>query len=186
MTLATRITLFRLCLVPVFCYCIYQYTAEHNGYRYAAAGIYVLAAVSDLVDGYIARHWNQRSELGARLDPTADKLMINLGFIFMAANPEMHPHLSKWFPVAVLARDMILVLGAHLIFKVYTTVEIAPRATGKANTFFQIACMVSYLIAAPFAPWVMWATVGAGIVSLVDYITVGVTQARERAAGVTA
>ncbi len=186
MTLATRITLFRLCLVPVFCYCIYQYTGDAAWFRYAAVTIYVIAAVSDLVDGYIARNWNQQTALGTRLDPTADKLMINLGFIFMAANPEMEPHLPKWFPVAILARDMILVLGAHLIYKVYTRVEIAPRVTGKVNTFFQIVCMVSFLTAAPFAPWVMWATFGAGVVSLVDYITVGVTQARDRAAGATA
>lgn len=182
MTLATRITLFRLCLVPVFCYCIYQYTPDSALFRYAGLGVYVLAAVSDFVDGYIARHWNQVSALGQRLDPTADKLMINLGFIFLAANPHVLPEMPKWFPVAVLARDMVLVLGAFVIFKVYTRVEIAPRVTGKANTFCQIACMVSFLAGAPFSPVVLWVTLGAGIISLVDYIAVGLAQAREQAA----
>lgn len=181
-----RITLFRLVLVPVFCICIYRFGPGAEYYRFAALGMFVLAALSDWLDGFIARRWNQRTALGTRLDPTADKLMVNLGFIFIAANPAMQPHLSKWFPVFILGRDMVMVLGAHLIHKVYTSVRIEPRMAGKANTFLQIACIVSYLLGAPFSRGVMWVTVGAGIVSLADYVSVGIAQARERAREVAA
>lgn len=179
LNLAMRITLMRLALIPVFCYCIWAYAPGAEVYRYAALALYVVAGLSDLLDGYIARHWNQRTALGTRLDPTADKLMVNLGFIFLAANSTMEPHLSKWFPVFVLGRDMVMVLGAHLIHRFHSGVRIVPRVAGKANTFFQIACMVSYLAALPFSNWIMWTTVGAGVVSLVDYVAVGVAQVRE-------
>ena len=175
-----RITLFRMVLIPAFCACIYQYTPGDAYLRYAAVGLFVVAAISDWLDGMIARRWNQHSLLGARLDPMADKLMVNLGFIFLAANSGMEPHLPRWFPVFILGRDVVMVLGAHLIFKVYTAVRIEPRTAGKANTFFQIVCMVAFLLGVSFARGVMWITVGAGLVSLFDYISVGIAQARER------
>lgn len=176
-----KITLLRLLLIPVFCFCIYRYTPDSVVLRYAAVVVFAVAAASDSLDGYIARKYNQRTALGTRLDPTADKLMVNLGFIFLAANPALDPALPKWFPVFILGRDAVMVLGAFLIQKVYTAVQIVPRTAGKANTFFQIVCMVAFLIQAPFAPWVMMTTVGAGVVSLLDYMAVGIAQARERA-----
>jgi cardiolipin synthase len=181
LTLATRITVMRLGLVPVFCYFIYQYTPDAPQYRWAAFATFVLAALSDLLDGYIARHWDQQSALGTRLDPMADKLLINLGYIFIAANPAMDPAMPKWFPVALVGRDVVLVAGAYLIQRVYTSVAVAPRILGKANTAFQIACMLVFLLALPLAGALLWGTLIIGVASLVDYMAVGIAQARARA-----
>lgn len=181
MTLATRITLLRLLLIPVFCWCIFHFDAATPVYRWAAFGVFVAAALSDLLDGFIARHWNQQSELGKRLDPMADKLLVNLGYIFIAANDAMLPSMPKWFPVALLARDVILVAGAYAIHRVYTQVALAPRWPGKLNTVFQVACMLTYLLALPFAGVLLWATLLIGVASMVDYMAVGIAQARARA-----
>lgn len=181
MTLATRITLLRLALVPVFCYCIYYYSVDTPGYRWAAFLVFVVASLSDLLDGYIARHWNQQSALGTRLDPMADKLLVNLGYIFIAANAAMDPAMPKWFPVALLGRDVVLVAGAYLIHRVYSSVAMAPRFLGKLNTAFQIACMLTFLLALPMADVLLWITLLVGVISLVDYMAVGIAQARARA-----
>ena len=75
-------------MVPVFVALIASYTREHPWIRYTALGVYALAAVSDALDGFVARAYNQKTKLGTLLDPLADKLMINIGFVFMAVNDQ--------------------------------------------------------------------------------------------------
>src|SRR5260221_13972719 len=82
MTWATRIPILRLILVPVFVTMILTYddtTSQgrpEEFWRYAAIAVFMIASLSDALVGYLARHWNQRSALGAFLDPIADKLLL--------------------------------------------------------------------------------------------------------------
>jgi len=181
-TLANKITLFRIFMIPVFSALIFVYSQEREWLRYAALGVYTAAAVSDGVDGWVARRFNQRTLLGARLDPLADKLIINLGLVFAAANPNFFPDVPLWFPVLVLARDVMIVLGAYAINERYGGLTVRPRWSGKVTTTFQLSTLIGILIPVPFALDIMWATVGLTVFSGVHYVAVGFRQIRQRKA----
>lgn len=176
MTLANRITLFRLFLIPVFVGLIISYTREHPWIRYAALGVYIIASISDALDGFVARAYNQKTKLGAVLDPLADKLLINIGFVFMAVNDQFSTQIPYWFPVVILARDAMIVMGAYLINEFYGPVRIRPQISGKLTTCFQMSLMIAVLIEASFAYPLMIATVVMSGISYVDYLYAGIKQ----------
>ena len=143
MTWATRITILRLILVPVFVILIVTYgDANEEGHpveawRYAAIGVFVLASVSDAVDGYLARNWNQRSALGALLDPIADKLLLLATLITLGLFPlDRQNRFPIWFPVIVISRDALLLLGYFILRHFLTKIDVKPHLTGKLSTFF--------------------------------------------------
>src|SRR5271156_4151408 len=93
MTWATRITILRLILVPVFVTLIITYTdsdPRQEAWRSPAIGVFLLASISDAVDGSLARHWNQGSALGALLDPIADKLLLLAALVTLGLIPLGH------------------------------------------------------------------------------------------------
>lgn len=170
-------------MIPVFSALIFAYTREREWLRYAALAVYTAAAVSDGIDGWVARHFNQRTQLGARLDPLADKLIINLGLVFAAANPQFLPDVPLWFPVLVLARDVTIVLGAYAINERYGGLTVRPLWSGKVTTTFQLGTLIGILIPVPFAMGIMWVTVGLTVFSGIHYVAVGLGQIRNRKAG---
>ena len=91
MTWATRITILRLILVPVFVAFVITYGSDPHEeiWRYAALLVFSIAAISDAVDGYLARHWNQSSALGALLDPVADKLLLLAALVSLSFKPSL-------------------------------------------------------------------------------------------------
>ena len=144
--------------------------------RFMALGVYILIAVSDIFDGYIARQYNQRTRLGERLDPLADKLAVNLGFVFIAANPAFSPALPLWFPVFILARDVAIVMGAFGIKRYHGRVHIAPLFLGKLSTVFQMSTIIGALLGVFFLHFLMWATVAISVVSGLGYFKMGYRQ----------
>src|ERR1700751_1454481 len=123
MTTANKITVVRILMIPMFVtLAIYYGASIQRGaplewQRFAAIAIFLLAAVSDGVDGYVARHYNQRSSLGVILDPIADKGLLLSGIITLSLTnwSEVDPAYGKfptWFPVLVISRDAILFVGA--------------------------------------------------------------------------
>jgi hypothetical protein len=93
MTWATRITILRLVLVPVFVTLIITYDESdprEEVWRYAAIAVFLIASLSDALDGYLARHCNQRSALGALLDPIADKLLLLASLVTLGLIPLDH------------------------------------------------------------------------------------------------
>jgi CDP-diacylglycerol--glycerol-3-phosphate 3-phosphatidyltransferase len=97
------------------------------------------------LDGFIARRFNQRSRLGAILDPIADKGLVTTAIVVLA-----HHNLSGefpiWFPVAVIGRDAILLIGFLGLSKAIGRVEIRPSKIGKAATLLQIASILWLLL----------------------------------------
>src|SRR5438094_8853623 len=88
--------------------------------RYTAIAIFVIAAVSDGLDGYVARHYNQRSSLGVILDPLADKGLLLSGIITLSISnwSDIDPEYGKfpiWFPVLVITRDVVIPVGAVVL-----------------------------------------------------------------------
>jgi CDP-diacylglycerol--glycerol-3-phosphate 3-phosphatidyltransferase len=153
MTTANKITLARILMIPLFVMMAIYYGrsvqagAPLEWQRWTAAAIFVIAAASDGIDGYIARHYNQRSRLGVILDPIADKGLLLAGIITLSVS-NWQFEFPVWFPVLVIARDIIVVSGALTLHFLNGTVRVRPRWTGKTATALQmiaIACIMLQL-----------------------------------------
>ena len=116
MTVANQITLVRILLIPVFVvFAVYYADSVRDGatqdwLRWAAVAGFVIAAASDGLDGWIARRFNQRSALGVVLDPIADKGLLLTAIITLSLYP-WPVSLPLWFPVLVIARDVVILVG---------------------------------------------------------------------------
>jgi CDP-diacylglycerol--glycerol-3-phosphate 3-phosphatidyltransferase len=163
-------------MVPVFAGLIISYHEEAPWIRHLALGVYVLAALSDALDGFVARAYNQKTKLGTVLDPLADKLMINIGFVFIAANESFHGQIPFWFPVVILLRDATIVMGAYLINEYYGPVRVRPRITGKLTTVFLMSLMVGVLFGVRFVHTLLVIALIMMAVSYVDYLRAGIKQ----------
>lgn len=152
---------------------IFLYSPEREYLRFAALVFYVIAGISDGVDGYIARHWKQRSELGARLDPLADKLLVNFGFIFVAANPHFQPGIPLWFPPLLLLRDGGIIFGAIFYFRRYGNVTMAARPLGKLTTAVCMSTFVGALLQFPYTTELLYACIALAALSGLDYAVFG-------------
>ena len=150
MTWATRITILRLILVPVFVTLIITYDdtdKREEFWRWAALGVFVLAGVSDAVDGYLARHWNQGSALGALLDPIADKLLLVAALVTLSFIPVGHLRpFPIWFPAIIISRDELLLGGYAVLRHFHVPVDIHPHWTGKVSTVFTLLAIGAVLL----------------------------------------
>ncbi len=139
MTTATYITLARILLIPVFVGFAAYYARSvrihepDENLRIAAIAIFAIAALSDLVDGWVARRFNQCSRLGAILDPLADKLLL-LAAVITLSFSDWPARLPLWFIIVVLTREVLSIAGAFLVDHVAGKVSIQPHWTGKAAT----------------------------------------------------
>ncbi len=136
MTWANRITLLRLGLVPVWLACVMEYyLTGQEGWRMAAFWIFFSAAVSDGIDGYLARYHGQRTELGAFLDPMADKLLQLVGLFALTFIPfETLPRFPVWFALLIVGRDIVLLIGYLLLRQLQGHVYVRPHWSGKVGT----------------------------------------------------
>lgn len=128
MYLANIITLGRLLSVPVIVWLII------DGSMLPAFALFVVAGISDAVDGFLARRFDQRSELGGYLDPLADKALlvgvyVTLGHV---------GHLPAWLVILVVFRDVLIIGGAVLLYMFTDELRMAPLTISKANTAMQI------------------------------------------------
>lgn len=175
-TLANRITIFRLILIPVFVVTLMSYTREAEWLRHLAIFIFVVAALSDALDGFVARAYNQKTKLGAILDPLADKLLVNTSFIFLAVNPNFETQVPGWLPVVVLSRDIFITGGAYLINTFYGPVRIRPRMTGKITTVLQTVSIAGVLLEVSFAYELIMVMLLFCVISWIDYFYKGIQQ----------
>lgn len=148
MTTANKISIARILMVPFFVVSLMYYTMTGNHwFRLLAVMIFVLAAVSDGVDGYIARRYNQRSELGALLDPLGDKLLLVLGLVFLSQNNEPYfDTIPLWAVATVFSRDLILLIGMLVIYYACGEIKAKPHFTGKISTVLQMVAILWALL----------------------------------------
>lgn len=117
MNLATQITIFRILLIPVFIGLVIYYGDSvrtgraDESLRLWAAAVFGIAALSDAVDGWIARNFNQQSRLGAILDPLADKLLL-LSAIIALSFTSWRQHFPLWFPLLIIFKDLACIGAA--------------------------------------------------------------------------
>jgi cardiolipin synthase len=125
LTIPNFLTLLRIIAIPVFLILV-------NGHRYAAALVLFMAAgITDTIDGVIARLTDSRSELGATMDPLADKLLLISSFVMLT----WLGALPSWLLILVLTRDVVVLSGYLVIYFVSTPMEVDPTFIGKLNTF---------------------------------------------------
>jgi CDP-diacylglycerol--glycerol-3-phosphate 3-phosphatidyltransferase len=173
-TLANRITILRLILIPVFNVLVVSYTPDKPYLRYLALLVFATAAISDALDGFIARAYNQKTRLGAVLDPLADKLLLNLAFVFLAVNDNFLERPPMWIPVLILSRDVIIVMGSYLLNEFYGPLRVRPRISGKLTTALQMASIVAVLLQVNFAYELLLVMMAVTVFSFFDYLYDGV------------
>jgi len=155
LTLASKVTVARILGIPVFVLLMIYYTMglkrgdANETYRMVATGLFLLIALTDALDGYLARSRKEITHLGKILDPLADKALL-LSALIMMTRPSL-PDLQPQFPVAytllVVSRDVILVAGAIIIHQLHGHVEVRPRLLGKMATALQMGTIVWALLA---------------------------------------
>ena len=190
MTIANKITLARILMIPVFvALAIYygesvQRKEPLEWLRFSAIAIFLVAAVSDGLDGYVARHYNQRSSLGVVLDPIADKGLLLSGIITLSISnwSEVDPEYGKfpaWFPVLVITRDVVILVGAAILhYFIGNKMKVRPSWTGKVATVCQMCAIAWVMLQLRFLPLLFVVTV-AGVftfISGVIYVVEGVRQ----------
>ncbi|MBZ5541338.1 MAG: CDP-alcohol phosphatidyltransferase family protein [Acidobacteriia bacterium] len=143
-TVPNQITLLRLGFLPGFLILIFY---ERYGW---ALGVLVLAGLSDGVDGLLARRLNQKSELGAYLDPIADKLMLSSSFVILAFKHKI----AWWLTILILSRDVLMLMVAAVILLISGYRPFPPSIYGKLTTTVQILLVFTVIAAAAFhAAW---------------------------------
>jgi cardiolipin synthase len=134
--LPNLITLSRLALAPAFVLVL-------NDANYVAAFLlFVVAGLSDGLDGLIAKRFHYESRLGAILDPAADKILLVSAYVMLT----VLGHVPVWLVIVVAFRDLLIVGGYLLYTSMYGPVHMRPSALSKLNTFMQIALVVTVLL----------------------------------------
>lgn len=154
-TLPNVLTMFRMVLIPVFVSLLF-----YQKFLLALC-VFIIAGVTDGLDGLFARRFDQKSQLGTILDPIADKLLLVTSFIVLALPsispqqpPPSHLPVPFWVTTAVISRDIFIIVGAAAINIVTGFRGFRPSWLGKLNTAVQILAIVSILIAASIPSWI--------------------------------
>ncbi len=150
-TVPNQITILRLGFLPFFLILIF-----YGSYRWALL-VLVIAALSDACDGMLARKLNQRSSLGAYLDPIADKLLLSSSFLILAFKKQ----LAWWLTILVLSRDVLILVVAVVIILISGYRAFPPTMLGKLTTACEIILVFTTVLAAaypgfPLAALIHW------------------------------
>ncbi|MBA3568565.1 MAG: CDP-alcohol phosphatidyltransferase family protein [Pyrinomonadaceae bacterium] len=147
-TVPNMLTIFRMVLIPVFVTLVF-----YQRFLLALAA-FVVAGITDGLDGLLARRFDQRSQLGTVLDPIADKLMLVTAFVVLSMRsvfpPPVPNHLPIpfWVTIAVISRDVFIVVGAAAINIMTGFRGFRPSWLGKVNTTVQIIAIAIIMFAA--------------------------------------
>ena len=169
MNIANKISTFRILSVPFFVASITYYSHGREFLRFLALGIFFLGAISDAADGYFARKSKQYSKAGLVLDPLGDKLLLMSAFISLYMNTELALRFPLWVILIVVSRDVIIMLGAIVIYMVKQSIDIRPTRWGKLTTTFQMSAVIAVLLQLPFTFIFWWIAIMFTVISGIDY-----------------
>lgn len=188
---ATRITIVRILLIPPFVSLMLKTNdpslsgSVRAATRYVAVIVFLLMAVSDGIDGYLARKRNQITRLGAFLDPIADKLLITCACLLLASERAHVPGflLPPTVVVLIIGKDLFLLIGFVIVYLITSQIHIAPAFIGKLATALQLSMVAGILIgpeASSMLPgwiWLLrvlwWSAAGTAILATLIYIRDG-------------
>jgi len=153
LTVPNMLTVFRMVLIPVFVTLLFYH-------RFLwALGVFVIAGLTDGLDGLLARRFAQQSQLGTILDPIADKLMLVTAFIVLSMRSifpmpiPSHLPVPFWVTIAVISRDIFIIVGAAAINMTTGFRGFRPSLLGKLNTIVQIGGIAAIMFAASVPPY---------------------------------
>jgi CDP-diacylglycerol--glycerol-3-phosphate 3-phosphatidyltransferase len=161
--LPNALTLARLVLIPVYVALI---LSSDGGHSWPAAIVFGVAAVTDQVDGWLARRWRVESEFGKVADPLADRLMIDAAVLLL-----WHAGRLPWAALAIPARDVVLIAGYKLV--VQRGYELAVNLAGKAATWLLYASLAFAMVTrkgTDWPLWIFWAGFGLAVVAVAGYL----------------
>lgn len=168
------LSVLRILLVPVFLIMILQHKAFH------ALTVFLVAGATDLLDGLAARIWHQKTQIGAVLDPVADKLLLTTGFVVLTIPSLGSPNvIPLWLTAIVVSRDVGILTSAFILFKRTNQKAFYPSFLGKTSTFFQVGVVLlvlffNFLESSPsFILWTYYVTFLATVISGIHYTSVG-------------
>ncbi len=165
LTVANQLTLLRMLLIPAFVILVIY---GRTGW---ALTVFVLAGVTDALDGLIARMTNQRTTVGAWLDPMADKLLLVTTFIVLSLpNIGLVNRIPAWLTILVISRDVVIVVTVAVVSLAVGPRTFQPSLLGKAATATYIATCVVVM-------WFNYAETRSAVVDVTIYLTLGVTLA---------
>lgn len=185
MSWPNRVTILRILLIGPFVVALLHLQDAKFGElaRYLALAIYVLMAISDGLDGYLARKLKQESALGRFLDPLADKVLVFCSVVLLAHPRTQIPSIPLPATVAVIAvaKDLIVILGFCVIYFATSKAYIDPRGWGKWCTATQLVMVVVILLSPDLPSWLQgvprllwWVASGLAIATAIHYCRLGV------------
>lgn len=141
LTVPNFITLLRMGMVP------FLVLAVSNKNYQLALWIFILAGLSDALDGYLARRMDMQSLIGAYLDPIADKMLITVAYIVLTIPQGQEVVIPLWLTILALFRDFVIMLVAGVLYLVEGLREFPPSVLGRATTFSQVVTVAIVLLA---------------------------------------
>jgi cardiolipin synthase len=153
-TFANLLTLIRLMLIPAFAVLVL-----YNDLQTAFA-VFVLAGITDALDGFVARSFHQSTPLGTILDPMADKLLLTTAFVLLTLPNRGYQPIPLWLTITVVSRDVFIVLGALALFIMTGFRRFRPSIPGKTHTVIQVLTVAL----------VLWANAWGRFVGLLPYM----------------
>ena len=184
LNLPNTLTLLRILTIPIFL----EFLAYHRYWE--ALVVFAIGGLTDFLDGLTARWMNQRTALGAYLDPVADKLLVITSFIMLSSIGGI----PMWLAVVVVTRDILIVVGYALIFfLVEERLQVKPSRIGKWSTTFQLLTLAVALVTLhdpkllgpPILTWFVALTAAATVVSGCQYLYRGLVWLQSRAPSIT-
>lgn len=167
MNLPNKLTMLRILLIPIFILFLMK------GYYYTSGIVFILASLTDMLDGYIAREFDLITNFGKIMDPLADKLLVTSAMICLVELGEI----AGWMIIVILAREFIIT-GLRTV-AAGEGIIIAAGTWGKIKTVLQMIALslilmrnwpFSYFIDLPIGNWVLWLAVAATVYSGAEYI----------------
>ncbi len=174
LTLPNLLSVFRILLVPVFLLSVI------NKKAFEALVIFSLAGLTDVLDGFTARLWHQKSKLGTILDPAGDKFLMVASYIVLSLSSVASPNfIPIWLTLVVFARDLLIVTAALIAFLRWRQTTFTPSLLGKISTICQVGTIFLVLVLNFYqvSPWyvevVYYLTLAATLASGVHYFIYG-------------
>lgn len=168
MNLPNKLTTARVVLIPFFVFFLLVQGGENLSFRYAAAAIFIIASLTDFLDGKIARKYNLVTNFGKFMDPLADKLLVCSALICLVELKQ----LPAWMVIIIISREFII-SGFRLIAS-DNGVVIAASYWGKFKTTFQMIAVILLIVniaaLSVIADICVWIALALTVISLVDYV----------------
>ena len=159
MNLPNKLTVLRVCMIPFFVVMLLLNSGENQTYRYIAAAIFIVASLTDMLDGKIARKYNLVTNFGKFMDPLADKLLVCSALICLVDLKQ----LPAWMVIVIISREFII-----------SGIVIAASYWGKFKTTFQMISVILLIVRIPaltvLTQICVWTALVLTVISLVDYI----------------